>query len=68
MAQQSTSTSVTSNASKLYNTTSANKESLSIALLNHNNPQGIQSLFGNFMGMSGGEGQNQGDNVLGNML
>jgi hypothetical protein len=32
----------------------------------NSNPQGIQSLFGNFMG--GGGGQNQGDNVLGNIL
>jgi hypothetical protein len=32
----------------------------------NSNPQGIQSLFGNFMGGAGG--QNQGDNILGNVL
>ena len=29
-------------------------------------PKGIQSLFSNFMGGAGG--QNQGDNILGNVL
>jgi serine-type D-Ala-D-Ala carboxypeptidase/endopeptidase len=42
MAQQSTS--VTSNASELYNTTSANKESLSIALLNQIKPMILKNL------------------------
>ena len=45
MAQQSTSTSVTSNASKLYNTsTSANKEGSSIALLNQIKPIILKNL------------------------
>jgi hypothetical protein len=33
----------------------------------NSNPQGIQSLFGNFMGGEAG-GQNQGGNILDNML
>lgn len=44
MAQQSTSASVTSNTSKLYNTTSANKDGLSTVLLNQIKPMILKNM------------------------